>query len=263
MLENPKLTPQEAINHAAFAKNCEVNQTRFSPLQLMSGQTPHFPGLVDVNPASLSCDSSSKFLKALKTIDSARVKFREVDCDMKLKQVMTERINPNVERRYDIGDPVFFYDPKNKHWKKGTALIRLGKILYLRFGNFLRRVPIERVRPDYDGQVHQEESYADCDETDTFEKDGEIDMKDMSEDLELADEVLKLRKEVEGLEVENSELKENITAEISEEEMYVDKEEIQKLRRSNKKTKKEKKKEASVNMPKTHDVINFKLKNKD
>ena len=118
MLENPKLTPQEAINHAAFAKNCEVNQTRFSPLQLMSGQSTHFPGLEDVNPASLSCHSSSKFLKALKTIDSGRVKFREVDCDMKLKQVMTERISPNVERKYDIGDPVFFITRKKDTGEK-------------------------------------------------------------------------------------------------------------------------------------------------
>ena len=84
-------------------------------------------------------------MKALKTIDVARVKHRETDCSMKLKQVMSERINPNVEKIYQIGDPVFFYDLKKKKWKKGTALIRLGKTLYLRYGNFLRR-DICRVR---------------------------------------------------------------------------------------------------------------------
>ena len=35
MLENPKMTAQEAVNHAAFAKNSEVNQTRFSAMQLL------------------------------------------------------------------------------------------------------------------------------------------------------------------------------------------------------------------------------------
>ena len=34
MLENPKMDPQEAVNHAAFARNSEINQPRFSALQL-------------------------------------------------------------------------------------------------------------------------------------------------------------------------------------------------------------------------------------
>ena len=135
MTDNPKMTPQEAINHAAFAKNSDTNQTGFSPIQLMTGQNPTFPGLSEVNPASSNIDSSNKFMKTLKSIDSARVKMREIDCNAKLKKVRSERINPNVEKSYALGDPVFFYDDKKKEWKKATALIRLGKTLYLRFGN--------------------------------------------------------------------------------------------------------------------------------
>ena len=82
----------------------------------------------------------------MKNIDAARVRFREVECDAKLKKALSEKINPNVEKHYNMGDPVFFYDMKRKEWKKGTALVRLGKTLYLRFGNFLRRVPVEKVR---------------------------------------------------------------------------------------------------------------------
>ena len=75
-LENPSLGFQEAVNHAAFAKNCEINSTRFSPLQLMTGQSPHFPGLDEVNPSSCNLDSSSKYMKNLKTIDAARLEHR-------------------------------------------------------------------------------------------------------------------------------------------------------------------------------------------
>ena len=78
-------------------------------------------------------------MKALKNIDETRVKFREIDSNERLKKVRGQRINPNVERSYKIGDPVFFFDDKKKEWKKGTALVRLGKTLYLKFGNFLRR----------------------------------------------------------------------------------------------------------------------------
>ena len=80
-MKDSSLTPQEAVNHASFAKNCEVNQTRFSPLQLLMGKSPQFPGLDNVNPASSNLKTSSKYMKTLKNIDSARVKFREIDCN--------------------------------------------------------------------------------------------------------------------------------------------------------------------------------------
>ena len=85
MEENPKMTPQEAVNHASFAKNCDTNRTGFSPLQLMTGRNPSFPGLSEVNPASCNNSSSNKYMKTLKSIDEARVKMREIDCNNKLK----------------------------------------------------------------------------------------------------------------------------------------------------------------------------------
>ena len=148
IIENPDMDPQEAVNYAAFAKNSEVNKSRFSALQLMFGQSPHFPGLAESNPASSNLKSTSKYMRKLKNLDEIRVKFRETECDQKLKKVMSERLNPNVEKSYEIGDPIFFYDDKKKEWKQGTALVRLGKTLYLKFGNFLRRVSVDKCRPD-------------------------------------------------------------------------------------------------------------------
>jgi hypothetical protein len=120
--------------------------------------------MAEVNPASSNLKSCNKYMKTLKAMDSARVKMREIDCDTKLKKVMSQKINPNVERFYELGDSVFFYDDKKKEWKKGTALIRLGKTLYLRFGNFLRRVAIEKVRPDINGEIRKEEGYCEPDD---------------------------------------------------------------------------------------------------
>ena len=166
MKENPGMPPQDAIDHAAFARNSEVNQSRFSPLQLMMGQTPHFPGLAEANPTSSNLKSCNKYFKTLKNIDAARVMFRQIDCDDKLKKVMSQKINPNVEKAYKLGDPVLFYDMKKKEWRKGTALVRLGKTVYLRYGNFLRRVAVEKVRPDYHGEVKAEDGYIEKDEND-------------------------------------------------------------------------------------------------
>ena len=41
--ENPDMDPQTAINHAAFAKNSDINVSGFSPLQIIMGQNPSFP----------------------------------------------------------------------------------------------------------------------------------------------------------------------------------------------------------------------------
>ena len=215
MKENPNMSPQDAINHAAFAKNSDTNQTGFSPIQLMTGQNPKFPGLDEANPASSNLNSCNKYMKTLKAMDSARVKMREIDCDVKLRKVMSERINPNVERNYKLGDPIFFYDDKRKEWKKGTALIKLGKTIYLRYGNFLRRVASEKVRPDPHGEARKEESYVDHDDENDearFMKD-ETPVEEMAEDLTVADERNDLKKQVKELQEQVVELKTKILEE--------------------------------------------------
>jgi hypothetical protein len=77
-------------------KNSDTNKTGFSPIQLMTGTNPKFPGLAEVSPASSNLKSCNKYMKTLKAMDLARVQMREIDCNSKLKKVMSQRINPNV-----------------------------------------------------------------------------------------------------------------------------------------------------------------------
>ena len=187
LIDNPSMNMQEAVNFAAFAKNSEINRTRFSALQLMFGQNPHFPGLAEVSSASSNLKSTSKYMRKLKLLDEARVKYREIECDEKLKKVMSERINPNVEKNYDIGDPIYFFDDKKKEWKRGTVLVSLGKTIYLKFGNFLRRVPIDKCRPDSSGKLKQEESYLEpADEEEKRFVEAETPIEEIGPELELA-----------------------------------------------------------------------------
>ena len=44
--------------------------------------------------------------------------------------------------------------------------MRLGKTIYLKYGNFLRRVAIDKVRPDVSGNIEDEEAYLDVEEKD-------------------------------------------------------------------------------------------------
>ena len=199
MLDNPAMSPQEAVNQASFSKNSDINRSGFSPLQLMMGKGPGFPGLAEANPASSNIDSANKYMKTLKKIDEARIKFRETECDTKLKKVKVEKINPNVERFYNIGDPVFFYDQKKKQWKKATALIRLGKTVYLKFGNYLRRVAVENVRPDYHGEEVIEDGYVEPDPDNERFAEVETPVHEMEMDLDMAEKNRKLTEKVKEL----------------------------------------------------------------
>ena len=105
-------------------------------------------------------------MKKLRLLDNARVKYREIECNDKLKRVEELRINPNVENNYEVGDLVYFFDDKRKHWKRGTVIAALGKTVYLKFGNFLRRVPLDKCRPDINGEEAKEETYLEPPEED-------------------------------------------------------------------------------------------------
>ena len=208
--ENPTMSIQTAINHAAFAKNTDVNVSGFSPLQIIMEQNPSFPGLAETTQASSNLDSSSKVMRALRNIDEVRVKYREQDCNEKLKKIRSQRINPGVEKHYEMGDPVIFRDTNRKEWKHGTALVRYGKTLYLKFGNWLRRVPIDTVRPDPIGAEKVEESFIEPNEPDEerFAKE-DVPIVDLEQDLVSANERNALLDKVKTLQEELKEEKQN------------------------------------------------------
>ena len=260
------VSPQEAINYAAFSKNSEINRSGFSPFQLMMGKNPGFPGLSEANPASSNIDGANRYMKALKRIDEARIKYREIECNEKLKKVMGEKINPNVERFYNIGDPVFFYDQKKKQWKKGTALIRLGKTVYLKFGNYLRRVAVEFVRPDTHGEEIIEEGYIEPDQDSDRFAEVETPVQEMEADLDMAELVRKLREENKELSKEKNAIVEKYEREIHEnavhkkqsnsQENNADKEEVIENRKQKRKHQKERKQQEQEKYPKlAHDIL--------
>ena len=232
--ENPHMNIQEAINKAALAKNSEINQSGFSALQLVMGQNPSFPGLSEANPGSSNLDNSSKAMKALREINETRVMFRELDCSERLRKVKGQRINPAVERFYSMGDPVLFRDAKKKKWVPGTALVRFGKTLYLKHGNWLRRVPVDMVIPDtlsfekraeaqFEGDSFVEEK------VDNFEED-ETSVAELSRDLESAHEIRNLKEEVSDLKSKLEHYEENKGDSTTVHDL-IDKEELQKHKR--------------------------------
>ena len=79
----------------------------------------------------------------------------------KLKKVGSERIYPNVEI---LGDPVFFYDHKKKQPMLRVWMIQCSSIMTKRNNEktlyFLRRVAIDKDRPDINSKTNKEVGYA-------------------------------------------------------------------------------------------------------
>ena len=60
---------------------------------------------------------------------------------------MKSKINTSCENVYYFGDSVWFKLESSKQWKSGVVLGMDGKVLFVKYGNFIRRVPIDHVVP--------------------------------------------------------------------------------------------------------------------
>ena len=145
--DEPKTDLQKAVDRACFVKNMEINKTGFSPLQLFCGRTPSFPGYSDCTPSSIELEGSNEYLKVLRRLDEARIHARQVDCNQRIKLALKSRINTPLNASYHYGDSIWFKLDSAKKWKAGNVLAQDGKVLFIRYGNFLRRIPVEHVVP--------------------------------------------------------------------------------------------------------------------
>ena len=69
----------------------------------------------------------------------------------------------SCEKAYCHGDPVWFKLDSSHKWKSGIILGQDGKILFIRYGNFIRRVPLDCTIP---ADEYQEETEDDIDPDD-------------------------------------------------------------------------------------------------
>ena len=204
--DEPKTGLQKAVDLACFVKNSEINKTGFSPLQLYCGKSPTYPGLSDCTPTSVELDGNNDYLKILRRIDNARIESRRVDCNQRMKVALKSKINTSCMRSYQFGDKIYFKLDSAHKWKSGLVLGMDGKVVFVRYGNFIRRVPIDRVVP---GESFEENAEEEIDPDDVENEERLED--DAFDNVEL---ISKKDKEIETLKQCNSE-QEKLIAEIS------------------------------------------------
>ena len=243
LLDEPKIGLQKAVDLACFVKNTEINKTGFSPLQLFCGKSPSFPGLSDCSPSSIELEGNNEYIKILRRMDEVRVSARQIDCNQRMKLALKSKVNPSCEKSYNYGDRVHFKLDSSNKWKTGTVLGQDGKVLFVKYGNFLRRVTLDRVIPagGYNNDAPEE-----VDKNDEVNKDRLLD-----DDFENVDIVVEKDKEIEQLKKQNAENVKHISELVKK---AVDNAKLQQ---------KATHKKPPIALPKLHHKIKFRLAGKD
>ena len=145
--DDPNLNNQQALNYALHAKNMETTSKGFSAFQIVYGSNPKIPGITESNPASLNENFVSLDVKVhLKRIHNARLAFRMADNDDRIKRALKSKINTSDEIPVETGDSVYFKEVDKLEWLGPAKVVGSeGKVIYLKYGNKLRRIHSSRV----------------------------------------------------------------------------------------------------------------------
>ena len=106
--EYPKMSLQEAVHRAAYARNCDVSVTRgFSAFQMVFGRNPGILGLSECTTGSLEMFTPNKMGRQMITkMEKARELMSKTDSDIRLKFAMKDRLPREYSKSIDIGDEV-------------------------------------------------------------------------------------------------------------------------------------------------------------
>ena len=147
MADDKAIKEEDALDNALFVKNLEPNNKGFSPFQIVYGTNPTIPGILNSTPPSLSSEFASRNVRDhLSRINSAREAFRAADNDERIKRALKARIVNSNDEEFHLHDKVYFKKDKQIEWSGPASVIgQEGKVVFLRYGNNLRRVHKSKV----------------------------------------------------------------------------------------------------------------------
>ncbi len=165
--ENPKMSLQEAVHRAAYARNCEVSATRgFSAFQMVFGRNPGIPGLSECTTGSLEMFTPNKMgRQMIHKIERARELMNQMESDIRLKIAMKDRLPWEPMKSVDIGDEVTFRHHKDHKMRVGRVTGMDGSIALLKWCNHERRVPHRELMPLRERRDQLEDGDTDIDST--------------------------------------------------------------------------------------------------
>ena len=151
-----KVTVRQAVKKVAWARNCQLTVSGYSPLEIATGRRP--PDLFDVetcSPEQLSVDPSSEDRTTLELQRIALRAHQEARQAIDLRKDLARRVMPS-DGPYRKGDRVFVWhkdESKKKSegvWVRGVVVSQEGAMVLVEVHRSVLRVNQSKVRRDHD-----------------------------------------------------------------------------------------------------------------
>ena len=142
MTEDSKMTLAEALSHATYAHNIQINKKGFSPPQMTFGRQGVILGITDGNPASMEpVVELDWFRQELYNRQKAEDLYRKIDSNERLQKLMSQKTTGATDAVYKPGDEVLFKEKDKSRWS-GPAKVTdvLGNKIRMIFGGYERTV---------------------------------------------------------------------------------------------------------------------------
>ena len=135
---------ESALPWAICAKNTLSNVSGYSPNVLVFGRNPNFPSvLIDDVPALSPCTHSELVRSNLQIMHSARKCFVAAESSERIRRALRMKLRTSNDLVVENGDSVFYRRENFKGWKgPGTVIGRDGKLVVVRHGGLIYRVPV-------------------------------------------------------------------------------------------------------------------------
>ena len=147
--EYPKSRLHVLLKWALLAKNSLAMWNGYSSHQLVFGQNPNLPNILQARiPALDEFTSSETFAEHLNALHSAREGFIQSEFCGRIKRALRHRIRASGQV-FQHGDKVFYKRDKSEKWL-GPAKVMMqdGKVVFVRHGNAIMRVSLGRIIAD-------------------------------------------------------------------------------------------------------------------
>ena len=157
--EEPNLNLEIALSNAVNAKNCLTNHNGFAPVQLVTGQLPNLPSVINDKLPALHKPQSEVVLTHLNAMHAARSTFVAAESSERIKRGLRHQVRV-TEDIFMNGEKVYYKKDGCNRWRGPARVIgQDGKVIFIRHGSRVLRVSsckvvkINSLNPAKDGNV--------------------------------------------------------------------------------------------------------------
>ncbi|MCG7877703.1 MAG: transposase [Candidatus Thiodiazotropha endolucinida] len=142
-----KKNSQTLLSWANMARNSLQMWNGYSSHQLVFGQNPNLPNIMnDTLPALQGTTSSEVFAQHLNALHAARKAFIETEADERIRRALRNKVRAS-EQVFENGDRVFYKREGRERWLgPGKVVFQDGKVVFVRHGGVFVRVSPNRLR---------------------------------------------------------------------------------------------------------------------